>query len=457
MSPALLPALLGLTLVLPGGQTLTCHSGSAMAVREATELPLTWTVGEEDCREGWGCQDTVMLLENGPQVLLVLTKGCTQEEDHEARVTRHREGPGLSIVSYTRVCRREDLCNDLSSTRSLSTPPPPTFPGTVRCPVCLSMETCESATEVTCPVGHTHCYNGILQLRGEGVDPNLRVQGCMSQAACNLLNETRKIGPLSVSENCDVDAFRTCQKGTMQQIKPNLTKEPMEWDAFKNVTCDFEEVCQETLLLIDVGPRSLIVGSKGCGKAETPDSQTVSIHSGPPGVLAASYVHFCSSNGCNNASSTSVLLNSLPGPAAPAPGDLQCPACVQIGGFCTDSKNVSCPKGTTHCYKGYIGLEEEGGQSSVLSIQGCMAQPSNSLLNHTNRIGPFHTAEFPENVNKDLQTRAAPKDLQRGGASKDPHSGAAPAPYLAQVVGLGLSLALWCAVTSLLTLLPCDS
>ena len=39
-------------------------------------------------------------------------------------------------------------------------------PGSIRCPVCLSKEGCESATEVTCPVGHTHCYNGILQFRG---------------------------------------------------------------------------------------------------------------------------------------------------------------------------------------------------------------------------------------------------------------------------------------------------
>ena len=36
-----------------------------MVVRNATELPLEWTVGEKICSEGWGCQDTVMLLENG--------------------------------------------------------------------------------------------------------------------------------------------------------------------------------------------------------------------------------------------------------------------------------------------------------------------------------------------------------------------------------------------------------
>ncbi|XP_035868278.1 CD177 antigen-like [Phyllostomus discolor] len=430
-----------------GMEVLTCQSGALGRVMNVTELPLEWTAGQEDCREGWGCQDTLMLLENGPQVLLVLTKGCTQEKDQEARVTEHRAGPGLSIVSYTRVCRHEDLCNDLPNTVPLWTLQPPAALGSVQCPVCLSTEGCESATEVTCPVGHSHCYNGIFTLRGGGVSGKLRVQGCMSQEACNLLNETRKIGSLSVSESCDTDASQTCEKGTMLRFQRNLAKEPLEWNMFGTVKCDLAEVCQETLLLIDVGSTSLIVGSKGCIKTETQNSQAVSIHSGPPGILIASYTHFCSSNRCNNARSTSVLLNSLRDLAAPVPGDLQCPTCVQLSRSCTGSGTVTCPKGTTGCYKGYIGLEG-GGLTSPLSIQGCMAQPSNYLLNHTNMIGPFHTVEFPEDVNKDRQSGGAPKDLQ---------SGAAPAPYLARVVGLGLSLALWCGMTTLLTLFPCDS
>lgn len=146
-----------------------------------------------------------------------------------------------------------------------------------------------------------------------------------------------------------------------------------------------------------------MLGSKGCSKTKTQNSKTVSIHSRPPGVLAASYAHFCSSNLCNRANSSSVLVNSLPhsgmgaqrdgvdrrhgemgpqrhrdsglkeggysweqsyapqpslcSPATPAPGDLQCPACVQIGGSCTSSNNIVCPIGTTHCYNGYISLE----------------------------------------------------------------------------------------------------
>ncbi|KAK1330126.1 hypothetical protein QTO34_010312 [Cnephaeus nilssonii] len=284
-----------------GEQALICQSGRLQIVRETSELPLEWTAGEEFCMDGWGCQDSLMLIENGPQVLLILIKGCTQKEDHEARVTQHRKGPGLSVVSYTRVCRHKNLCNDLSTSLPVWTLPTSAVPGSVRCPVCFAEEGCKSATELTCPVGHTHCYNGILQLRGVGIFSDLQVQGCMSQAACNLFNETREIGALSVNEKCDSVARLTCENGVMFQMEENLAQNPLPWETFSTMTCDLNEVCQETLLLIDVGPKSLMVGSKGCSKTETQNSKTVSIHSAPPGVLVASYAHFCSSNGCNRA------------------------------------------------------------------------------------------------------------------------------------------------------------
>lgn len=56
---------------------------------------------------------------------MVIIKGCIKAEDQEPRVTWLSTGPGLSVVSYTRVCRHGDLCNNASSTRileDLSTP-----------------------------------------------------------------------------------------------------------------------------------------------------------------------------------------------------------------------------------------------------------------------------------------------------------------------------------------------
>uniref|UniRef100_A0A8C9DE73 UPAR/Ly6 domain-containing protein n=1 Tax=Prolemur simus TaxID=1328070 RepID=A0A8C9DE73_PROSS len=148
-------------------------------------------------------------------------------------------------------------------------------------------------------------------------------------------------------------------------------------------------------------------------------------------VFMASYTHFCSSNICNKAHSSSVLLKSLHHPAAPALGDLQCPSCVNIFGSCSEnSPNIKCPSGTTHCYDGH--LHVKGGElTTKVGIQGCVAQPSTSLLSHTRNIGVFSVHEDGQdnndyNYNPQLQ------------------SGAAPAASLAQMVGLGLALAFWC-------------
>ncbi|XP_029097564.1 CD177 antigen [Monodon monoceros] len=443
MSPFLLLALLGIT--VPRVQALTCYWGTLASVKNASELPLQWTTSQKHCEEGWSCQEVLMLMENGPQVYVVLIKGCTQAADHEDLITQHRAGPGVSIASYTRVCR-EDLCNHLSTSLPLWAPHPPTALGSVRCPVCLSAQSCRSAAELTCPAESTHCYSGHLLLSAGNRSTHLRVQGCMSQAGCNLLNGTREIGPISLQETCDSEAMLTCHRGVMLRTSQDLTQKPVTWSANTEQLCNRGEVCQETLLLIDVGLRSLLVGSKGCSKARTQDSQAISIHSGPPGVLVASFARFCTSDKCNSAASSSVLLNSLPRPAAPAPGDLQCPTCLSVFGSCTqNSDTVMCPKGTSHCYQGHIALRG-GGLSSPVDIQGCVAQPSSSLLNGTQNIGVFSVIE-----DRDEAT------VPNGAAPTLVPDGAAPAPYLAWVAGLGLSLALWCGAPSLLTPFPHDS
>ncbi|XP_023988590.1 CD177 antigen [Physeter macrocephalus] len=426
MTPALLLAFLGVT--VPRVQALTCYSGTLATVRNTSELPLQWTTSQEDCEDGWSCQEALMLVENGPQVYVVIIKGCTQAADHEAVITQHRAGPGLSIASYTRVCR-ENLCNYLSNSLPLWDPPPPPAPGSVRCPVCLSGGSCESAAELTCPAESTHCYSGTLLLSVGHASAQLRVQGCTSQAGCNLLNGTQEIGPISLWETCDSEAILTCHRGSMIRTSQDLTQTPVTWSTDTEQLCKLGEVCQETLLLIDVGLTSLLVGSKGCSKAGTRDSQAISIHSGPPGVFVASFARFCSSNKCNLAASSSVLLNSLPHPAAPEPGDLQCPTCLSIFGSCTQNSDmVRCPNGTSHCYKGHVAVTG-GGLSFPVNIQGCMVQPSSSLLNGTQNIGVFSMIEDHD-----------PPVLV----------GAAPAPYPAWVRGLGLALALWCGAPSLL-------
>ncbi|KAK7798589.1 hypothetical protein U0070_024738 [Myodes glareolus] len=362
-------------------EALKCQHGTLEITRNVSQLPLQWTAGQTTCGVGEGCQDTLMMIENGEMVKLILTKGCTTAEDQEAKVTEHRKGPGLSVTSYTRVCRLEDLCNDLSTTVPLWAPPPVTAPGTLHCPLCLSEDGCEKAPKQVCPAGSTHCYSGVLRLRGGKIISNLRVQGCISQPDCNLLNGTQTIGPMVVREDCgpqingkptDKNAL-TCFKGVMLRLGTGFAKEAVEWSALSTKVCEPEELCQETLLLIDVGPRTLLIGSKGCTGRGAEDNSSVSIYSRPPGMLVASYTRFCSSNLCNEASSSSVLLSSLPHPNVPPTGDLKCPVCVELFGSCfQNTKFITCPQGTTRCYEG--DLELQGGEEMTAG-SGIMGDP----------------------------------------------------------------------------------
>ncbi|XP_062031940.1 CD177 antigen [Lepus europaeus] len=344
MSAVALLTLLGVTL-LARTQALDCQWGALQAVQNVSELPLEWTAGRKSCEQGEGCQDTAILIVNGPQVNLVLSKGCTLAEDQEARVTRHRAGPGLSITSYTRVCRHGDFCNDLSTSGPLWDLPPETVPGTVWCPLCLSKQGCpENAPQQLCPAGHEHCYRGVLKLRGAGIASNLRVQGCMPEPGCNLLNGTQEMGHVDVSESCapESDAL-TCYRGSMIKLGQSH-QEPAQWTTPGTETCDAGELCQETLLLIDAGHKSLLVGSKGCSQAGARTSQDVSIHSAQPGLLVASYARFCAADLCNQASNSSVLLDALPPP---------------------------------------------GGVFTTVNVWGCASSSPSSLLNWTRNFGIF--------------------------------------------------------------------
>nr|XP_038943056.1 CD177 antigen isoform X3 [Rattus norvegicus] len=405
-----------------GAQALECRSGWAEGLRKVSSLPLDWTTAWETCKIGEGCQETALLIQNGPLVNLVLIKGCTAEEDHKPQITRHRLSPSLSIVSYSHVCRHWDFCNDLSSTHPLWLPPPPVEGlGNVSCPFCLSKDGCpQNGPKQVCPVDSSHCYSGVLSLRGGEIISKLKVQGCMSQPGCNLLNGTQKIGPVDVSEDCSPRSNSlTCHRGTMLKIGNGFAEKAVEWTPLSSQVCEPDEICQETLLLIDVGQKSALLGSKGCSSLGAQNDVGVSIFSRPPGMVVASYTRFCSSNLCNAASSTSVLLSNLPRPEVLPPGSVKCPVCVQLFRSCFQTSDfVTCPRGATHCYRGDIALRG-GGLSSTLSIQGCMASPVKSLLGNSKTIGILSAKESSENERGDEDDE---KPLLDGASASSPAS-----------------------------------
>jgi hypothetical protein len=46
-------------------QALECQWGTLESVQNISDLPLQWTAGKKTCEAGEGCQDTLMIMENG--------------------------------------------------------------------------------------------------------------------------------------------------------------------------------------------------------------------------------------------------------------------------------------------------------------------------------------------------------------------------------------------------------
>ncbi|XP_006228573.1 uncharacterized protein LOC292711 isoform X2 [Rattus norvegicus] len=103
----------------------------------------------------------------------------------------------------------------------------------------------------------------------------------------------------------------TCLDGSMVKFGSNLTKEAVDWVEKLTASSDALMVmCQETLVLIDVGEQSVLLWSKGLSKLSG-EIKKAQVFSSGPGIVAASYIHFCSTENCNKATSTKVLLDSL--------------------------------------------------------------------------------------------------------------------------------------------------
>ncbi|XP_021010540.1 CD177 antigen-like isoform X2 [Mus caroli] len=176
----------------------------------------------------------------------------------------------------------------------------------------------------------------------------------------------------------------------------NFSKTSIEWIVDRTIALESNKgkMCQETFLLIDVGEKSLILGTKGIttvpGKIKKTD-----VFSPGPGIVSASYVHFCDTELCNNARSTSVLLNNMKLSEYNEPGTTKCPVCLDFKGSCgRKSNHTLCPK-DTKCYATSLGVNG-GGLSVSFGIFGCLNSSYTYLLNNRNTIGAIRIKETLE-------------------------------------------------------------
>ncbi|XP_052025248.1 CD177 antigen-like isoform X2 [Apodemus sylvaticus] len=183
----------------------------------------------------------------------------------------------------------------------------------------------------------------------------------------------------------------TCHKGIMVKLGNGFSKTAVGWKSFGTTEPAPNSICQETLLIIDVGEKSLILASKGSSHPGSNNSLDVQVFSAGPGIVAASYAHFCVTDLCNNANSSSVLLDSLSLPDSEL-GTTQCPVCLHFRGSCAQhTAFVVCPKGT-HCYLSDMTVEG-GGVNAAFSLDGCLSDFATNVLKGQTSIGIFSAME----------------------------------------------------------------
>ncbi|CAH7384146.1 Lypd10 [Phodopus roborovskii] len=217
-----------------------------------------------------------------------------------------------------------------------------------------------------------------------------------------------------------------CHSGTMVKFGSGFTKEAVTWSSQETIETQPGEICQETFLVVDVGGKSLLLGSKDPSKDRDSKEERTVVYASGPGIVAASYFKFCNTPLCNHANTSQVLLKHLLPSTSVDPGTTQCPVCLHFQGACTRNSNfVSCPKGT-HCYTGDIKIKG-GGFSHTFSIDGCLKSSDKTLLKGKDSIGIFSVVE---NLDQTM-TAISFSHLVVPGTS------------LAWLLGLGLFLALY--------------
>ncbi|XP_043852001.1 CD177 antigen-like isoform X2 [Dromiciops gliroides] len=186
----------------------------------------------------------------------------------------------------------------------------------------------------------------------------------------------------------------TCYHTEMLYFGRKLNSEPELWSSSlqHSKRCENWEVCQETLLMLETGPHSLIVGSKGCTPAGNRISG-VTEHLGPPGIIMTSYVRFCNVNYCNNASSTAPVLRPRAHKVIrDSDHTLRCPTCLALYSCPTKVRLRRCSEKALRCYNGTIHIKGEG-TSYDLGLLGCSTVPTCDLFLGIEAIGPFTLSE----------------------------------------------------------------
>ncbi|XP_053460858.1 ly6/PLAUR domain-containing protein 4 [Nycticebus coucang] len=207
LRPMQLLCLIGAISTLPRAGALLCYEATASAFRAVSFHNWEWLLMRSMvCKQREGCEETLVFIEAGSRRGVVGFKGCTSVSSYPPQVSYLVSPPGVSIASYSRVCRTF-LCNNLTSLEPFvklkAKGPKPMASSTRTCPTCVGehTKTClpNFVTTDACPYMAPVCYSSTLKFQTGLLNTTFLLMGCAREHH-QLLADFQHIGSIRVTE-----------------------------------------------------------------------------------------------------------------------------------------------------------------------------------------------------------------------------------------------------------------
>ncbi|EAW57067.1 LY6/PLAUR domain containing 4 [Homo sapiens] len=199
--------LLGAISTLPRAGALLCYEATASRFRAVAFHNWKWLLMRNMvCKLQEGCEETLVFIETGTARGVVGFKGCSSSSSYPAQISYLVSPPGVSIASYSRVCRSY-LCNNLTNLEPFvklkaSTPKSITS-ASCSCPTCVGehMKDClpNFVTTNSCPLAASTCYSSTLKFQAGFLNTTFLLMGCAREHN-QLLADFHHIGSIKVTE-----------------------------------------------------------------------------------------------------------------------------------------------------------------------------------------------------------------------------------------------------------------
>ncbi|XP_004440165.1 PREDICTED: ly6/PLAUR domain-containing protein 4 [Ceratotherium simum simum] len=192
---------------LPRAGTLLCYEATSSLFRAVSFHNWRWLLLRSMvCKLAEGCEETLVLIETGTRRGVVGFKGCSPASSHPQQVSYLVSPPGLSIASYSRVCRTY-LCNNLTSLNPFVKLKANTLKAAAvsshSCPTCVGVHSQDClpsfVTVESCPSNAPKCYSSTLNFKAGFLNTTFLLMGCAREQA-KLLAHFYQIGSISVTE-----------------------------------------------------------------------------------------------------------------------------------------------------------------------------------------------------------------------------------------------------------------